>query len=206
MELVSLLLGVILVILQILLNPGLPTVSAMLNGFNILVTIFVWVSYKIARIKMAIDLRLWIIVVAFQLFTAFPVVVGMWFLSPFVPSEYSGWLSLAKGFLPFLVVVLSSGYGNLTVRNRWLRLVQHKEELHIQPADVLYLPQKVGADVWVYIYGMFCVIAIATLVPESVEGILGIVFLLALILIPLGIAYDELKRAQTEILQRWSKK
>jgi hypothetical protein len=207
-ELVSLLLGVVLILLQFLVGPILPTISSMLNGFNILVTIFVWASYKIARIKMAIDLRLWIIVIAFQLFTAFLVVIGLWFMSPFVPGEYTGWLSLANAVLPFLAVVLSTGYGYLTVRKRWLRLVHHHEVLHIQPTDVLYLPQRMSADVWVYIYSIFCLIAIVTWVPETggPEAILMIIILLSILLILLKMAYDEFKRAQRDILLGRNKK
>jgi len=84
-ELVSLTIGVLLVLLSFISSIfQIPPVTFFAQILNILITVVFWIGYKIARVKLSIDLRLWVIVegVSFAYFILLQTVV-------LLPSTFS---------------------------------------------------------------------------------------------------------------------
>lgn len=201
-EFVALILGLVMVILQFVVVPYSPVLGSLLNSFNILTTLFVWASYRIAVIKQAIDLRLWVLVNAAKLFCAFIVMTAILMFAPLVPSEYYVLYTWATLVVP-LVVFLAGTYASDYAEKRWFQLIgyapAHPEGKEPPPRNALYIVDKVRMDWSVYVFSYFVIIVLASGVSEFWRLAVAGILLFPVILVVLS-SFADLRRAQKEIL------
>jgi len=201
-EFVALILGLMLVILQLVAVCYSPVLGTLLNGFNILATLFIWASYRIAVIKQAIDLRLWVLVNAAKLFCAFVVVTAFFMFAPLVPNEYYGLYSLIMFVVP-IAIIFAGAYASVYAEKRWFQLVgytpTHPEGKEPPSRNALYIVDSVNVDSSVFVFSFLVIILLANDVLGSWR--LTVAFMLVLLIMgAILFTLVELRMAQKAVL------
>lgn len=151
-ELFVLLVGLGLFLFQLILPVFLTHISTLLNILNIVLTGFFWVAYKIARIKLAIDLRLLAINLTLQFFGAFAIVSGTSIVVSYLPDMYfSHLIVMAVAYLGGLTVF--SAWADRQVEQLWKKLQRdssNSSTISLSPYNQrragLYLVDKMRVD------------------------------------------------------------
>lgn len=128
-ELATTLAGIVILIIQISNPDWIPT----FNIFNLFITGLLWVSYRVAKIKNAIDLRLLVIGFAYQIFAiwiigliVFPIIVIILLLpiSFLIGIQISVNITIGLSFaLLFIVTVRSRRTAKEFAKRQWDELV-----------------------------------------------------------------------------------
>ena len=185
-EFVALFVSLMLLVLQLVANLFYPLLINILNGTNIIFILLIWMGYKLARIKQAIDLRLWIIFLATQLFIAFILVTVFWAIGPFIPEEYRIFQVLSISLVPIPVLYFTVPHIARIVHNRWIRLIGPRsveiENTQEEPHDALYILKNVKPNYTIYPILVLLIIILVNYPPIS-SNLFMIVFYLGLLII-----------------------
>jgi len=168
-ELFALLFGGILGILTYFSSVlQLSSFTIIAQSFNFIATLSIWTAYKIARTKISIDLRFWVIVEGITL--SYFIIMQLVFVIPSIFPSIDQSIVFGGSFLAYMILIFGTDkvrpFARRIVEKRWERMKENEIEDNIRERidrEALYLVQGGRLDTMVYTFLAMVLVLLATL-------------------------------------------
>ena len=207
-ELLVLLVGLGLLIAQYILDYVFPDLNTILNLLNITITAFIWVGYKIARIRQAVDLRILMIAVTIRFFGTLFILALSWVFY-ILPDASSSIIGYIQPLLFIIGLILFAGYGDYYAEKRVEKLYSDRQLANSPPElnsmkgrDAIYLVRLLKIDTFLPSMSIMFVLTMGLIGWSlSIATIVPLGFLL-MVIYGIKMEYSKFKGIQRKIFTK----